>query len=319
MAPRRSLVYAREGPPNERHLMRLSLLVAALGSLLGVAQASALDLGDPAPKLSISQWIKGDAVSIGDGKTTVVIEFWATWCHPCKETMPHLSATQTRLKDKKVVVIGISDEDSATVSSYVAKQGTKLGYRIAIDGGAAAAAYSGTPGFFGIPFAVIVDPSGTVAWYGHPMAGMDEALSRMVEGRYDIAAVKRARGAAKLMPRYFSALVAGDASAAKLGEQILSDGAADPGLLNELAWRLLTDERLKTRDLDLAMRAARAAYDGSGGRDAAIIDTYARALFDTGDVAGAIKLEKQAIELCTSKRLLLELRETLTRYEAAAK
>jgi len=104
-------------------------------------------------------------------------------------------------------------------------------------------------------------------------------------------------------------------AAKKLGEEILAGAAKEANVLNDFAWKILTEEGIAKRDLKLAKRVAKAAYDACEGKEAAIVDTYARALFDTGKVSDAIKFQKKAIELCQEDNLRPELEETLKRYE----
>ena len=77
--------------------MRLgNLLCVALCLALtsvAVAQRKQLSVGDPAPGLDIDMWVKGEEVSIESGKV-YVIDFWATWCVPCRRSIPHLSELQ---------------------------------------------------------------------------------------------------------------------------------------------------------------------------------------------------------------------------------
>src|SRR5205085_4387232 len=81
-------------------------------------------------------------------------------------------------------------------------------------------------------------------------------------------------------------------------------------------------EIVKDRDAKLGLKFAKAAYDACDGKDPAIVDTYARALYDTGKKDEAIKLEKKAIELLKNApdqlkdRLEDPLNETLKLYEA---
>ena len=70
-------------------------------------------------------YIKGKPVTFEKGKVTVV-EFWATWCPPCKESIPHLTKVQKQYKDKGVTVIGISNEQELeTVKTFVDRTGRK--------------------------------------------------------------------------------------------------------------------------------------------------------------------------------------------------
>ena len=87
-------------------------------------------------------------------------------------------------------------------------------------------------------------------------------------------------------------------------------------MLNDLSWSILTAKQVLTRDLDLALDAAKAANDASHGEDPSIIDTYARALWDTGSKADAVKLQRKAVELANSPRLKKALQKTLEEYEA---
>ena len=282
--------------------------------------AVALDLGDAAPEISISNWLKGSPTSLasGAGKTVYVIEFWATWCKPCRENIPHMSDLQDRFRKDDVEVVAVTDEEQDVVEDFMSRNGSKMKYTVGLDDESLTSmAYGRLPGFRGIPFTVIVNAKGQIAWFGHPASGLEEALTQIVGGTYDIAVIKKTKEARKLFPKYFRAIASGDEATAKtLGEQIITDGAADPSYLNEFAWTLLTDPRVKSRDLDIALRAAKAALDGSKEKNAAILDTYARALFDTGDKKGAITYQKKAISVCTDPALLQELQQTLSGYQS---
>jgi thiol-disulfide isomerase/thioredoxin len=61
----------------------------------------------------------------------IVLNFWATWCEPCREEMPELSNFYTENKSKNVVVVGIAIDEAKAVRSYLAK--TKVIYPILVD------------------------------------------------------------------------------------------------------------------------------------------------------------------------------------------
>ena len=90
--------------------MRLFAILAVLTAML--SQVMALEVGQKAPSLAKITWMKGAAVETGTAVT--VVEFWATWCGPCKTSIPHLTELQKKYADK-VHIVGISNEDAATV------------------------------------------------------------------------------------------------------------------------------------------------------------------------------------------------------------
>ena len=89
--------------------MKLISWFSAAVAFLSFARAA--DLGDPAAELKIAKWVKGEPVTISaDAKNIYVVEFWATWCPPCRTSIPHLTEMQKRFKEKNVTIIGITDE-----------------------------------------------------------------------------------------------------------------------------------------------------------------------------------------------------------------
>jgi thiol-disulfide isomerase/thioredoxin len=63
--------------------------MACLAALPAYAQS--LKIGDKAPSLEVSRWVKGEKVERLEKDQTYVVEFWATWCGPCIQTIPHLT------------------------------------------------------------------------------------------------------------------------------------------------------------------------------------------------------------------------------------
>ncbi len=137
-----------------------------------------LKVGDTAPKLEVAEWVKGDEVKFEPGKVYVV-EFWATWCPPCRKSIPHLTELQEKYKDRQVTIIGVTMEESGTVKPFVEKQAEKMVYTVAIDAeGKTSKAYMDAVGARGIPHAFVIDKEGKLAWHGHPM---DDAFDRQIE------------------------------------------------------------------------------------------------------------------------------------------
>src|SRR3954463_3704223 len=109
----------------------LMFSLAALPALAADASKDVtLKVGDPAPKLSIDKWVKGEPVKEFEKGKVYVVEFWATWCGPCKVSIPHVTKLQAKFKDKGLVVIGVDvwERDLAKVEPFVTEMGDKMNY-----------------------------------------------------------------------------------------------------------------------------------------------------------------------------------------------
>jgi thiol-disulfide isomerase/thioredoxin len=305
-------------------LPRILIATVVAGVLAVPTLAGDGKLGDPAKPLKIKEWAKGDAVDLaaGKGKTTYVVEFWATWCPPCRASIPHLTEIQKKFKDKNVVVIGVSDEKPDVVKPFVKKMGDKMNYTVAVDDNRSTfKAYMAAFGQGGIPHAFIVGKDGTIVWHGHPMAGLDEALEQIVAGKYDMESQKHAEMAAKYAKEYLTLVSQSKepTGAKEMAAKVLKYGSDNAQLMNAVAWEVLTGEGIMARDLEFAMKAAEAAVKASDAKNAAILDTYARAFYETGDYKAAVKWQKKAVACCESDDMRPELEKALKMYEEKVK
>jgi thiol-disulfide isomerase/thioredoxin len=164
--------------------MKCLKAIAFAGLLTFGSACFALKIGDKAPDLNVKEWIKGTPIKLaqGRGKNIFVVEFWATWCPPCKASIPHLDKLQKMYKKNGLIVIGISNENPDVVKKFVARQ-KSMDYRIAIDNSKKTSSiYMGQNS--GIPQAFIINKAGIVVWSGHPMS-MDKVLEQVIAGKFD--------------------------------------------------------------------------------------------------------------------------------------
>lgn len=157
--------------------------------------AVTLKVGDPAPPLKVGGWVKGEPVNELEKGNVYVLEYWATWCGPCVQVIPHVTALQEKYKDKKLVVIGMNvwENDDSAVEPFVAKMGDKMNYRVAVDDksagakeGVMAETWMKAAGRRSIPTSMIVDRDLKVMWIGHPMQ-MAKPLAAVIDGTFDPA------------------------------------------------------------------------------------------------------------------------------------
>ena len=167
---------------------RLPLLAATVVALSSCipSEGPTLRRGDPAPPFTATSLKDGSPVSLSDylGET-LLVNLWATWCHPCREETPYLQSVYERYRGRGLRILGVSVDlpaDSAAVVAFVEEMGVE--YDIALDPEA-----SSRDVFLarGLPTSVLIDASGTVAfsWIGpipegNPtfIEGLEAALAR---------------------------------------------------------------------------------------------------------------------------------------------
>jgi cytochrome c biogenesis protein CcmG, thiol:disulfide interchange protein DsbE len=112
----------------------------------------------PAPEFVVAEWLNREPDR--EGKM-VLIDFWATWCKPCIESIPKLNQFHRNHKDR-LAVIGVSDETADEVRNH---PGAKINYALAID---PQRRMYNEFGITHIPNLLLIDPTGIVRWQGNP-------------------------------------------------------------------------------------------------------------------------------------------------------
>ena len=163
----------------------------------GIAEAAPkLQVGDAAPAFGDVTWVlptEGVDVDMTDGKVHVV-EFWATWCGPCKYSIPHLSRLQQDWGAERLQIIGVSDEEEDKVKSWVNRNMPQLKYSIAISStrGPQRTWYKAAKLEY-LPSAFIVGPRGRIQFIGNPNdESFNIMLTKVMKGRFDAGKQRQA-------------------------------------------------------------------------------------------------------------------------------
>ena len=134
-----------------------------------------LKTGAEVPELSDIEWLKGSSRKLGE--TLTLVEFWATWCGPCLQSIPHLTELQKKYKGK-LTVIGLSNEEKAIAAPFVKQQGSNMDYTVGIASEELYSKYMA--GVEGIPHSLLINKNKKLIWSGHPL-DIDNTLTSLLE------------------------------------------------------------------------------------------------------------------------------------------
>lgn len=249
-----------------------TLAIVALAAVSSFA-AKELTPGSKAPEIKVNGWVKGNKVEKFEADKVYVVEFWATWCGPCKTSIPHLTEMAKKYKDVQFTGVSIwenGEDIPGQVTKFVDSMGEKMDYNVAYDLSTFMNDEWMVPASArGIPTAFIVKGD-TVQWIGHPME-MEKPLEEVVSGKFDVkaahdkfvkelAAEKKAQEEAKKALAKFDeprkAFIAGDKSKAgkMLDELIKKDKRSQSDALNLMLKDTTTKEGNKDYGVFMADR-----------------------------------------------------------------
>jgi thiol-disulfide isomerase/thioredoxin len=176
--------------------MKTSTYLLALSFVLAVPKtvAASPKIGEKAPAVTVAEWITEKPPALpgdkGADQHVFLVEFWATWCPPCLKSIPHLAELQKKHRKAGLLILGISNEEPATIKGFI-KSKMKMPYFVGQDDDMKTTSVW-TDDIQTIPHAFLVNKSGAVVWNGNPldMDVMDKVIEQVLAGKYDLEAAK---------------------------------------------------------------------------------------------------------------------------------
>ena len=309
-----------------------SRAVATIAMLFAAAHAVALDVGEPAPEIDVSEWLQGGAAKLADdaGKKVWLIVLWGTFEADCVDALPELNKVYAKHKAAGFDIVAISTEPADQVRTFLAYH--KLDYRVAVD------QFHKTSDVYGkgirkLPMSWLVDKTGAVVWKGDPASGLERVLDEVIAGTFDSKrAIELAKRQQELGKAFWEALSGGKwDELIGVAEKVLAADPHDDMAFSYLMWglrqkgdhaafktfmkghveacnddadslrsaaeQLALEGGLDWRDLDLALSAAKRAVELTKSADADAVETYGRVLFTIGLTEQAIEQQKKAVSL----------------------
>jgi thiol-disulfide isomerase/thioredoxin/tetratricopeptide (TPR) repeat protein len=184
-----------------RRIGDVAVALTCLFVLSGPAAAADLSIGDPAPSLVVSRWLKGESVKRLESGQIYVVEFSATYCGPCLALAPHLSTLQERYPHVTIISVMVCEPEPAKVAPLVAKMGNRIRYRVALDDvpvgkspdeGVMHRTWMIAAGESMLSTAFIINKDGKVAWVGLGTE-LDGPLGKIIAGDWNLANAAKER------------------------------------------------------------------------------------------------------------------------------
>ena len=296
---------------------KYAVLLAGLIACLAPVSCFADNLGDPAPQLTVKEWIKGGPVQIKPGTNTYVLVF-CTLSRGNDFGITNLSNLQKKYQDKGLVAVAISTEPAEQLKPFVQFKGAEIEFAVAVDDDArkAMGTYQQAFNQMMLPRAYVVGKNGNVLWYGHPLRGLDEVVDDIMSGRYKFEPAQKSVIAAEQMEKYLALARQDDTNSAKAGRMLLSIRTNDAPGLSDLAYQIATDPFIVKRDVALASAALDRAEQLAPTNITGIAVDRAILLFQTGREEEGLARARKALASAQSQEAKNEAQTCVRAMEA---
>ena len=269
-----------------KNLAKCGLSLAVMAACIAPRTGLAGLVGEPAPPLNVSEWIKGGPVEIKPGTNIYVLEIWETHRPASRASITNLNEIQRTFKDDGVVVLTVSDEPAGLIKDFVQQQGTNIDFLVAADTKRhTSLSYMKPIDERTLPFVFIVGTNGDLLWHGPPEKVVNRVVNMIVTGKYDESHAKDLDLARHQMMQYVMLAGQGSDRTGPSGRVLLAARTNDVVLLCDMAHIIAAYPKLKTRDFVLANQALDRAEELSANSPTNLLKvqfTRSIVLFESG-------------------------------------
>lgn len=165
------------------------LLRKMMFTLITLISFSAMAGDEAYQDIKLKHYANQQSVSLSSiaGDKPIYLKFWATWCQPCMEQMPHFEALQKKYQDKvNIVAVNINiNEEQSKIAEVIKQFGLSMPVWLDNEGELGVAL-----GLVGTPYSVLINRAGEVVYTSHESdANLDKFIDRLASGQ-ELAAQK---------------------------------------------------------------------------------------------------------------------------------
>lgn len=149
--------------------------------------------GRAMPQFAVQKWITRQPDPAG---RLIAVDFWATWCPPCRASIPHLNELHSKF-GSDVLVVGVSNESQKDFDQGLVKYKLKpegFQYSLALDPPARMSKFLDIKG---IPYMAILSPDMVIRWQGHPGSLQEADLQKLIAANKALSKVPAKSGGAR--------------------------------------------------------------------------------------------------------------------------
>jgi hypothetical protein len=254
-------------------------------------------LGDPAPPITVLEWVKGRPAKIQPGTNFFVLIF-CPLSQASDVAIGNFSALQKKYQDQGLVEIIISEEAPPTVQDFIRTRGADINFTVAADD------YAGrTRRSYQLPFhqsrlpqAFVVSRDAKILWFGHPLSDeLGSVVEQVAGNRFDLEQATKTMLTRDQLQEYTALARINDPQAAKAGQVLFGLWTNDAPALCNLAFRFASDAAMGNRDTAFATAVLNRAAQISDTNASDIAVTRAILLFQTGHEQDGLSAAKNAL------------------------